>query len=104
MSDMLKAVTDAIEQASNHVSEGVAYGALRHLAKEVQEAIENPHDIDEYADCFILLLDALRIAGFTTDYVFSAAEAKHEINKKREWQPVNSEGFSEHVSKGRETD
>lgn len=60
-------------------------GALRHLQRECDEAIADPADIVEFADCLILLLDATRRAGHTLDGLVSAAERKAAINRARTW-------------------
>jgi hypothetical protein len=60
-------------------------GPLKHLAKEVEEAIKDPSDLSEFADCQILIFDAARRAGFTYDQLAEACFAKLAINKKRKW-------------------
>lgn len=56
-------------------------GALRHLEKEAREAQEHPGDAMEYADCFLLILDAARRAGIKPMELMRHAEAKMKINK-----------------------
>lgn len=58
-------------------------GPLKHLEKEAREAQNNPTDITEYADCFLLILDAARRAGIKPLELIRAAQAKMEVNKKR---------------------
>lgn len=60
-------------------------GPLKHLKKEADEAIANPSSVEEYADCFILVLDASRRAGFKVMELIAAAQRKMEKNKAREW-------------------
>jgi hypothetical protein len=75
-------------------------GALRHLQRECDEAIADPSDVIEFADCLILLLDATRRAGHTLDDLVSAAERKAEINRSRTWPsppPVDDGRPLEHV-------
>lgn len=72
-------------------------GKLAHLVKELGELIDDPYDVMEYADCFMLLLDAARVSGYTADVVLAAAWVKLEVNKKREWGPPNEDGSVEHV-------
>jgi dATP/dGTP pyrophosphohydrolase len=60
-------------------------GPLKHLEKEAREAQEATGDIEEYADCLLLVFDATRRAGFTIYDLFDAAEAKVEKNKTRKW-------------------
>lgn len=72
-------------------------GPLNHLAKEVQEALESPHDLNEYADLLLLTFDATRRAGFSHSSLVSAAWNKLERNRQREWQKPNADGSVEHV-------
>ena len=58
---------------------------LRHLAKEVKELLVSPNDPMEWADCFLLLLDAAQRQGFTVDDLTNFAIQKLAINKKRDW-------------------
>lgn len=64
-------------------------GPLKHLIKEAQECIDNPSDIVEYADCFLLVLDASRRAGFSVFELVKAAQDKLKVNKARQWPKVN---------------
>lgn len=66
-------------------------GALEHLKLEAQECIDAPDDLVEYADCFLLLIDALRRAGFTIEQLLDAAIDKQKICETREWD-VESAG------------
>jgi hypothetical protein len=72
-------------------------GALRHLEKEAREAAENPTDPMEYADCFLLILDAARRAGIKPMELMKHAAAKMEINKARTWPKPTSDEPVEHV-------
>jgi hypothetical protein len=60
-------------------------GPLRHLAKEVQEAIESPGDVEEYADLITLAFDAADRAGFSYEDIVSALWAKLAKNRERLW-------------------
>jgi hypothetical protein len=65
-------------------------GALRHLEMEAREAQQAPDDPEEYADCFLLILDAARRAGITADALVAAARQKMIINRQRKWpRPVD---------------
>jgi hypothetical protein len=72
-------------------------GPLKHLEKEAREAIENPKDIKEYADCLILICDASRRAGFSILDVVLAAQNKMEENVKRKWPTPVSDEAVEHI-------
>ena len=71
-------------------------GKLAHLAREVEEVIANPHDIMEYADCFLLLIDAARLRGIKASAIVAHAVDKLEINKRRKWGEPNADGSVEH--------
>lgn len=58
-------------------------GPLRHLQEEVKELIDNPNDKLEWADCFLLLLDAARRKGYSMDDLVTFANGKLAINKTR---------------------
>lgn len=62
-------------------------GPLEHLRREVDEVIAEPKDRTEYADCFLLLLDAYNRAelGDLFDLI-NDANIKLEINKNRTWK------------------
>lgn len=70
---------------------------LNHLVKEVGELIEDPYDIMEYADCFMLLLDSARKVNFDVKLLIKAIQRKLIINKKRKWGKLDKSGVSEHI-------
>jgi len=72
-------------------------GMIAHLLKEVQELHEEPNDLEEYADCLMLLIDAAYSVGFDMKKLLKATQKKLEINKKRKWGPQNQDGSIEHV-------
>jgi hypothetical protein len=73
-------------------------GALKHLEKEAREAQAKPLDMEEYADCFFLVIDASRRAGLTLETLMDQVEAKFAKNKKRVWQkPSSPDQPIEHV-------
>jgi hypothetical protein len=71
-------------------------GPLQHLAKEVQETLQDPVDIIEYADMLFLVFDACRRAGFDYPDLEKAVWHKLNLNRKRSWSPPSQEGISEH--------
>lgn len=71
-------------------------GPLHHLQEEVKELIDNPNDEAEWADCFLLLLDAARRKGHSVDDLVKFANAKLEINKARSWKQ-NENGVFKHI-------
>lgn len=75
-----------------------AKGPLLHLAKEVQECLSTPDDLEEYADLVFLVFDAARRAGFDYDDLVCMCFAKLAKNKKRKWAaPKNPDEPIEHV-------
>jgi predicted house-cleaning noncanonical NTP pyrophosphatase (MazG superfamily) len=66
------------------------------LQEEVKELIDNPNDEAEWADCFLLLLDAARRKGHSVDDLVKFANAKLEINKARSWKQ-NENGVFKHI-------
>lgn len=72
-------------------------GPLRHLAKEVQEAIENPKDVEEYADLMHLVFDAAWRAGIHYSRLLNACWDKLEKNKARKWSPSIPDQPTEHI-------
>lgn len=69
---------------------------LKHLLEEVQELIDNPDDEMEWADCFLLLLDAAWRKGYSVDDLRKFASRKLKINKKRTWTK-RKDGVFKHV-------
>lgn len=75
-------------------------GALKHLGKEVKEALEatTPEERNkEIVDCLFLVFDAARRAGFTYGSLAKAAKEKLEVNKQRTWPTPISDEPVEHV-------
>lgn len=83
-------------------------GALAHLEKEAREAGDEwkaglpersatPEFQEEMADCFLLLLDAMRRSGMRLPELLRAAETKMVINKNRTWPKPTSDAPVEHV-------
>lgn len=90
-------------------------GPLKHLTKESEEAqkawIMN-RDIggdrgivaEEFADCFLLVLDAARRAGIKPLELVRASRAKLEVNKTRQWSKPQPDMPVEHVRGAEPTD
>lgn len=73
-------------------------GPLKHLAKEVQEELlPDPTRLCEYADCLMLLLDATRRAGYTSEQLLEEAWRKLGINKQRTWSKAGPTDPVEHL-------
>ena len=77
--------------------ERTLHSILRHLESEIKEIENKPDDIMEFADAFMLLLDAASFQGIHMGDIWRAMGEKLEINKKRKWGKPNSQGFVEHL-------
>lgn len=73
------------------------FGPLEHLKKEIEEVKQNPADVTEWADMFLLYLDGLRRAGIAFPMLLEVARRKHEHNKTRKWNKAENGKPSEHV-------
>lgn len=76
-------------------------GPISHLKKEIEELLQNPGDKMEYADCLLLLMDAWRLIGGTSEDMVAAAYQKLQINRKRKWGTPDENGVVEHVREER---
>lgn len=79
---------------------GTEYGSgkkLHHLKQEVDELIDAPKDLYEYADAALLLFDAARTEGYTLNDIYYAMSAKLAINRNRTWGPPDENGVRHHV-------
>jgi hypothetical protein len=72
-------------------------GALKHLQKEAGEALEHIDDLEEYADCMLLILDATRRAKFTYEQLIEAMWLKLGKNKQRMWPEPKPDEPVEHT-------
>lgn len=77
-----------------------AKSKIAHLQKEVDELVEDPSDIHEHADAWMLLIGAAAIQGYNLDDVLGAIREKLEINKGRKWGEPDAQGVVEHVRDG----
>lgn len=71
-------------------------GPLNHLAEEIDEILDNPNDPFEYADAFMLMLDAIWRSPIEFEEFFRALENKMEVNRNREWHPPDENGIWRH--------
>lgn len=70
---------------------------IEHLRRELDELAESPTDVGEFADCFMLLMDTARIAGFSMNEILEATECKLWVNMQRKWGPPDEHGVCEHI-------
>ena len=118
MTDLQKLMDDVSEWSNKTFGDKQRNPAiLYHLKKEVTEliiAFTNvgylPKDItdemliaivaeikEEYADCFMLLLDSAHHFGYTAENLIECTKAKLEINKLRKWGTPDENGVVEHI-------
>src|SRR6185369_15581595 len=60
-------------------------GVVDHIRKELEEVLENPRDISEWADIIILAIDGAWRVGFEPQEIIEAVQNKLIKNEKREW-------------------
>lgn len=71
-------------------------GCLDHLIKEANEAMDG--DIEEFADCLLLVIDGARRAGHSFDALAAAAYDKLQVCKVKKWKkPTSPDQAIEHV-------
>lgn len=71
---------------------------LHHLKKEVDECIESG-DLEEYADCLLLLMDAFRkkYPNYHSDILIQACLNKIRKCENRIWGEPDENGVIEHI-------
>ena len=57
----------------------------------------NDQVLMEFADCFMLLIDAAAHEQISIGMLAEATARKLEINKKRKWGDANELGYFEHI-------
>jgi hypothetical protein len=72
---------------------------LEHLKEEVQEVIDSNGDIDEYADCMLLLLDSFRMKypNLSTKDLLKQCKRKLKVCEQRKWGKPDSKGVVRHI-------
>lgn len=80
---------------------------VNHLLEEVNElkdALENEKPQEEieseFADCVLLLYDAMRAFGFNYEYIENLVMKKMLINFQRKWGSPDENGVTRHVEEG----
>lgn len=91
----LKAETDELIDALNSLHQGVYTNDDKsglNLLREKKDQV-----LMEFADCFMLLIDAAAHEQITIDMLSEATDRKLEINKQRKWGKPNDLGYFEHI-------
>lgn len=97
LSDLCRTQSEWSQATFGTDAERGPIGALKHLKKECDECLAKPDDREEYADLLILVLDASRRAGIKPMQLIELAQAKIEVNKKRQWPKPTSDEPVEHI-------
>ncbi len=79
--------------------EYIGRNIVEHLKSEVVELAEDPTDMEEVADCMLLLMH-LAYQNFVHhggEPARNAVLGKLQVNMKRKWGKRNEKGFCEHI-------
>lgn len=89
---------EVAETAFSVFADATAVQHLQKLKTEAQETIEQPDNVEEYADCLIALLGAAAKQGIQPKELMDAAINKNYLNRtKRTW--AKKDGMYQHVEK-----
>jgi hypothetical protein len=69
---------------------------LEKLKKEADEAIDTPHDFQEWADCYIALSVGAYMQGIDYEDLCAHIRRKFEILKTRNWE-IDEAGLYQHI-------
>lgn len=73
-------------------------GIIQHIRKELEEILQNPHDLEEWIDVVILALDGYWRHGGDPKHIMFHLQAKQQINFSRHWPPPGPEDQpTEHI-------
>lgn len=88
------------KQTFGHLRPDSLRSTLKHMRKEIDELLEDPCDLEEYADLLILLFGCLGDINRSFSDLLRAVMFKMEKNKKRKWGKPDKDGIIEHVREG----
>jgi hypothetical protein len=104
LNNLQKLMDDVLEWSQSTFKTQSSYSKLKHLEKEnseLQNAIFHEHGnaeiSEEFADCFMLLIAAAKMEGFSAMDLINCSNAKLEINKTRKWGDPDENGVCEHI-------
>ena len=69
---------------------------FKHLKKELDEVLENPNDLEEWSDCFLIFLDSMWRNKISTEVILNEAKKKLIKNQKRKWNKPDKDGIIHH--------
>jgi NTP pyrophosphatase (non-canonical NTP hydrolase) len=91
----LKAETDELIDALVNHYKGIYANTTENALKKLRK--NKDRILMEFADCFMLLIDAAAHEQITIDMLANATKQKLEINKTRKWGKANEHGYFEHI-------
>lgn len=91
----LKAETDELIQALKENHSGIYVNNDKDGLKRLRESKDKI--LMEFADCFMLLIDAASHEQITINMLAEATQKKLRINKTRKWGNANELGYFEHL-------
>lgn len=91
----LRAETDEVIEALESYHKGIYANTDETAIKRLRESKDRI--LMEFADCFMLLIDAAAHEQITINMLAEAAARKLEINKARKWGEANELGYFEHI-------
>ena len=83
--------------SKNTFKDSTMLSNIDHLRDELCEIIDNPDDIEEWADAIMLYMNAANFAGHSMDDILKAVHKKYEKNKNREWGEPDERGVVKHT-------
>ena len=69
---------------------------LIHMKGEIKEVLENPDDIEEWADIIICYMGGFGKTNHTLAELFESVDKKIDKNMKRKWK-YNGRGLYSHI-------
>lgn len=75
-------------------------GIVDHIAKELQEVLKDPKDLEEWVDIILLAIDGACRAGYDGKDITVGILSKHLKNCTRQWPPLgeqNPDKAAEHL-------
>lgn len=72
-------------------------GLCKHIAKELDEILRDPNDLEEWIDVIILALDGATRQGYRADAILDMLETKQQKNKARVFNVGGPDEPNEHV-------
>lgn len=75
-------------------------GIVKHIARELDEILRDPTDLEEWVDVLILAFDGAARQGYSADAIMDMLERKYEKNCTRVFNVNGPDEPTEHVREG----